>query len=845
MRISVEKLSIYSIRLYNELKAILCFITQYPENNVSKFIKISNRLHKIFNLSQKRKHVLIIFLALILSISFLSMAMESSHAVNIQGTLGSDSELPSFASNVAVSHNNSEWSQFQGSSFHNGFSQSTGPSNDSLIWKYNLGGGSDTILEYDNNLIVTEPDQEYGYYYDLSTSSGSLKWTGYTAHTMYNNPTSVGSYYPAISSGKIMLQDFCIGCFFSEGPWLTLDNSSSGNNINVSSIGGSMIFNRDYGYGLIAACNSSFYYSFNGNTNISMFRNDLIRPIYRNMPWALDTIPTLEHGLVILGFSNSSYLDALNSSNLTLEWKVKLNSPVVASASYFDGTIYAATSNGTLYAINNDGNILWQYTLPNGHFTNTPAVCKTYVYIPYGNTLYSINRYNGTLIWKKSLSEDITVSPVISSNHRLYLAGNNGLVYALGTNGNTIWSYSTGSAICTEPILYNGTLYLTDSNGTVMALGNAYGISFNRYELKYGSYWWVSFKNGLNYSSNQRILDIFLPNGTYEFTYGTNRTAMLASRYLNYLNVSGEHMNYSINFEEGFKIIFSENNLPGGYVWMVNLSNGMGKDASSGSNIIFCLPNGTYYYKISSGDNLYSANPSSGTIHVYAGNISESTHFGHTIEVVIIITVIFALFIGGSLISLLLGSDYFDVAFAIAGGLAGATLYLLHSSAVFDSTPSVVLLLAFILLFSLVLVKYVYALSLPLNILLLLVLYHISTGTAITFGNTLGWMFLYPVLGNYAYFMIIPIGAFTIMTWFTFEIDGIDIEEGPMALSLHLITESSMLIFSIWFLIKSSVWPNSYLYYLAPIFIIYIVALIPLHVKFSEGFDTDFFLTDW
>lgn len=125
MRISVEKLSIYSIRLYNELKAILCFITQYLENSVSKFIKISNRLHKIFNLSQKRKHVLIIFLALILSISFLSMAMESSHAVNIQGTLGSDSELPSFASNVAVNYNNSEWTQFQGSSFHNGFSQST------------------------------------------------------------------------------------------------------------------------------------------------------------------------------------------------------------------------------------------------------------------------------------------------------------------------------------------------------------------------------------------------------------------------------------------------------------------------------------------------------------------------------------------------------------------------------------------------------------------------------------------------------------------------------------------------------------------------------------------------
>jgi hypothetical protein len=842
LRIGIKKLSIYSRCLYIVLKKILCFIPLYLNASLSKFIKILNNLYKIFNLSQKRKHVLIIFLALILSISFLSMAMESSHSVNIPRNIGSKSEFSSLSPNFAGKYNSSEWTQFQGSSFHNGFSTSSGPSNDSLIWKYDLGGGTDTILEYDNNLIVTEPDQEYGYYYDLSTSSGSLKWTGYTAHTAYNDPTSVGSYYPAISSGKIMLQDFCIGCFFSEGPWLTLDNSSSGNNINVSSIGGSMIFNRDYGYGLIAACNSSFYYAFNGNTNLSLFRNNLLNPLYRNLPWAIDTVPTLEHGLVILGFSNSSYLTALNSSNLTTKWNLELDSPVFASASYFNGTIYAATSEGSLYAISNNGNIYWKDTFPDTHFNNTPSVCNSNIYIPYGNVLYSIDRLNGKLNWKKSFSENITVSPVISSNRRLYFGGNDGVVYAINSSGSIIWSYGTGSAIFTEPILYNGTLYLTNGNGTVMALGNAYGISFHRYELESGSYWWVSFKNGLNYSSVQSNMEIFLPNGTYEFTFGTYRTSMLPSRYLNYLNVSGEAIHEPIYFTEGFRITFSENNLPGGYIWMVNLSNGIGKDAPSGSNISFCLPNGTYSYRISSSDNLYSANPSSGTIHVYAANLSEATHFGHTAVVVFVITAIFGLFIGGSLISLLLlKSDYFDVAFAIAGGLAGAALYYIHSSAVFESTIGAVFLLSVILIFSLVLVKYVYALSLPLNILLLLVLYHISNGTAITFGNTLGWMFLYPVLGNYAYLMIIPIGALTIMTWFTFDIEGMDIDEGPMALSMHVITESSMLIFAIWFLIKSSVWPDSYLYYLAPIFILYIVILIPLHVKFSEGFDKDSF----
>ncbi len=845
MKISVEKSSTSSVNIYVKLVVVLHFLVNSITSNFKKFNRIFKRLGRTVNLSQKRKHALIIIFAFMFSISFLSMAVNSSHGENLYENLRTNREMPS-SSVLSFGNNGSyQWSQFQGSSFHNGLSSSMGPYNDSLIWKYDLGGNNDTILEYDNNLLVTEPDQEYGYYYDLSTSSGTLKWTGYTAHTMENDPTSVGSYYPAISSGKVMLQDFCIGCFFSEGPWLTLDNSSSGSNLNVSSIGGSMIFSRDYGYGLVAACNNSFYYAFNGNTNLSLFRNDLVHPIYRNMPWAIDTIPTVEKGTVLLGFSNSSFLLALNSSTLSTKWKLDLNSPVVASVSYFNGTIYAATSGGSLYAISNNGNILWHDTFPNTHFNNTPSLCNSMVYISNGNVLYSINRFNGTLTWEKSFNEYIAVSPVISNNHRIYFGGSKGLVYALDKNGNIIWTYNARSAICTEPILYNGTLYLSDSNGTIMAIGNAYRISFQKSDLEDGSYWWVSFKNGLNYSTDQNILNVFLPNGTYEFTYGTNRSSMLASRFVNYVNVSGRQIDESIVFEEGFRITFCESNLPGGYTWMVNLSNGMGKEANSGSNITFCLPNGTYSYKISSNDNLYSANPSSGKLHVYDQDVLENTHFGHTIEVVIVITVIFGLFIGGSLISLLFGSDYFDVAFAIAGGLAGATLYLLHSSAIFESTAVVIFVLVLILLFSLALVKYVYAFSLPLNILLLLILFHISDGTAITFGNTVGWMFLYPELGNYALLMIIPIGALTIMTWFTFSIDGIDIEEGPLALSLHLITESSMLIFSIWFLIKSSVWPDSYLSYLAPIFVIYIVILIPLHVRFSEGFEEDFFLTDW
>lgn len=829
---------IHTIAHFINFIFIFYLILKFAIMGVQIFFK---KLTKTISVATRNKPRIIVYVSILLALAFLSVPIATIHINNPENFMETGMAATSVPINSPNQSCSGNWTQFQGNSYHNGLSNCYGPTNNSIIWQYNLGGSEDTILEYNHQLIITEPNQEYGYYYSFSPSFGTKVWTGSTALTSSSDPTSVGSFYPAISSGKIMLQNFCIGCFFSEGPWLTLDNAQNGSFINVSSINAAPACNKNYGYGLIAASNNYFYFACDGGSNLSLYKNNLSTLTYTNLPWAIDTIPTIENNSVILGFSNSSYIDVLNGSSLNLEWNLKLNSPLISSPSYYHNVIYLNTINGTIYAISNKGSIIWQDNFAGTNFLNTPAICNSYLFTTSGNYLYSIDRNNGTVNWKKAFNENLTVSPIISKNHLVYFGGSGGTIFAVeATDGNVLWSYDTNYSIYTEPILYNKFLYVANSNGTIFAIGNAYRVSFSRYSLKDGSYWWVNFENGKNYSTNKLYMNIFLPNGTYQYIFGTNRTRMISETFINYLNISGVKENRSLIFKEGYQVTFTENGLPSAYNWEVNLSNGMGKSVSAGTNISFCLPNGTLSYTISSNNNYYTSNPSGGTITVNAKNVTDSVQFGHTIEVIIVITVIFAVFILGSILSLLFGSDYFDIAFAIAGALAGASLYVLHSSTVFTSPIYVVIMLAIILVISIILVRYVYALSVPLNILLLLVLYHISTGTSITLGNTLGWMILVQVLGNYSILMIFPYIAIIIKTLYTYSIDDLEIEEGLFAMAMHILTESNLLIFSIWFLIISSVWPTSDFEYLFPLYVVNILVLIPLHKKFSKGFDVHF-----
>jgi hypothetical protein len=80
------------------------------------------------------------------------------------------------------------------------------------------------------------------------------------------------------------------------------------------------------------------------------------------------------------------------------------------------------------------------------------------------------------------------------------------------------------------------------------------------------------------------------------------------------------------NFIEIYKITFIESGLPSGTKWYVNLSNGQ-SFSSTTNTITFSKSNGTYSFKIMTGNNDYAPKPSSGIVIVAGSNVNQIITF--------------------------------------------------------------------------------------------------------------------------------------------------------------------------------------------------------------------------
>ncbi len=80
------------------------------------------------------------------------------------------------------------------------------------------------------------------------------------------------------------------------------------------------------------------------------------------------------------------------------------------------------------------------------------------------------------------------------------------------------------------------------------------------------------------------------------------------------------------NFNELFQVTFTENSLPPGTTWYVNLSNGQAYSSTT-NTISFNEPNGTYSYTIATGNKDYSPTQYSGSFTVNGAPVSESITF--------------------------------------------------------------------------------------------------------------------------------------------------------------------------------------------------------------------------
>lgn len=180
------------------------------------------------------------------------------------------------------------------------------------------------------------------------------------------------------------------------------------------------------------------------------------------------------------------------------------------------------------------GALQWDY--PVGFSISTPAVDETSVYVPglnfysYENSLFRIDRWTGSLQWKRQLTEFTFISTPVVADEKIYLNpsyfySRNVYCYDVNT-GNQLWNYLLEESTFGSPGIAADRLFTSDMVGNVYAFEDTLkigqikgGIASAKAEVKntgvsqyMGITWTITVKggssNGINVTSTGGIASL-------------------------------------------------------------------------------------------------------------------------------------------------------------------------------------------------------------------------------------------------------------------------------------------------------------------------------------------------
>lgn len=136
-----------------------------------------------------------------------------------------------------------------------------------------------------------------------------------------------------------------------------------------------------------------------------------------------------------------------------------------------DGTIYFGARDGKFYAVTPDGKSKWVFRTA-AWVDSSPAIGKdgTIYFGSWDKNFYALNS-DGTLKWKFATGALVDSSPAIAADGTIYFGSHDKKFYALAPDGRRRWTFLTGGEISASPAIgADGTIYINSHDGQLYAL---------------------------------------------------------------------------------------------------------------------------------------------------------------------------------------------------------------------------------------------------------------------------------------------------------------------------------------------------------------------------------------
>ncbi len=225
----------------------------------------------------------------------------------------------------------------------------------------------------------------------------------------------------------------------------------------------------------------------------------------------------------------------------------------IGQAAEADGIIYAPSNDGSLYAIDANGDLVWDFET--GHYIwAQPIIAEKTIYIgSMDHFVYAISQ-DGDELWSKEMTGAVASSPVLSEDSSvLYVGSISGQMVAMDPeNGELIWSFDAEDSIWGNALLIEDTLYFADSDGNLYALSSDAGEILWRVQVDgavVGGL--VAFEDGFLLATDEGIVQAFSLDGTpiWQTTPGGEiiQAPAVSDEYLVVGTINSDNLVYCFN----------------------------------------------------------------------------------------------------------------------------------------------------------------------------------------------------------------------------------------------------------------------------------------------------------
>lgn len=187
--------------------------------------------------------------------------------------------------------------------------------------------------------------------------------------------------------------------------------------------------------------------------------------------------------LILASYKNE--IHSVNPDNGIKNWSYSVPADSRSAVRFIDSPlttnegIFAPASNNTLYALDSDGALQWEYQTGDPLWASPiwSETCQCIYQVSMDHHLYALDAESGKLLWKsEDLGGPIVNPPAISESGLIIISTFNNEVIALDESSQEVaWSFATNDWAWASPLVDGEQVYISDISGIFYALELATG----------------------------------------------------------------------------------------------------------------------------------------------------------------------------------------------------------------------------------------------------------------------------------------------------------------------------------------------------------------------------------